>query len=187
MEPPEPFNPYAPPRAPTDAPIDQPRPDTGLASRWQRLGGALFDSLLRLIAILPGYAGVPSVASVAQTGARLKNPFYLYTNAGKWGVVAAVASAALLALQWWLLVKRGQTVGKMIAQTRIVRKDGARADFVTVLVLRAWPMWVVEILGGMTGLFALVGTIDDLFVFRQDRRCLHDLIAGTRVLRVDGG
>jgi len=27
-----------------------------------------------------------------------------------------------------------------------------------------------------------VGVVDDLLVFRNDRRCLHDLIAGTKVV-----
>jgi uncharacterized RDD family membrane protein YckC len=28
-----------------------------------------------------------------------------------------------------------------------------------------------------------LGTLDALFVFRRDKRCLHDLIAGTKVVR----
>lgn len=32
--------------------------------------------------------------------------------------------------------------------------------------------------------FGLIGTLDVLFVFRADRRCVHDLIAGTKVVHV---
>jgi uncharacterized RDD family membrane protein YckC len=31
----------------------------------------------------------------------------------------------------------------------------------------------------------LLAVVDVLFVFRRDRRCLHDLVAGTRVVRTD--
>ena len=185
MDSPGSFNPYAPPRS---GGIVQPeedlRLDGDLASRWQRLGGALFDTLLIFIARAPAYAGVSSMAAVAQKGARLKNPFYLYMHAGRWGVVTAMVSAALLAVQWWLLVKRGQTVGKMVARTRVVRTDGSRADFVHVLALRDWPVFVLGILAATSSVLSIIDMLDYLFVFRPDRRCLHDLIAGTKVVRV---
>src|SRR3569833_811745 len=144
MDSPGSFNPYAPPRS---GGIVQPeedlRPDGDLAPRRQRLGGALFDTLLIFIARAPAYAGVSSMAAVAQKGARLKNPFYLYMHAGRWGVVKTVITEALLAVQWWLLVKRGQTVGKKKTRTRDERTDGSRADFVHVLALRDWPVFVL--------------------------------------------
>jgi uncharacterized RDD family membrane protein YckC len=35
---------------------------------------------------------------------------------------------------------------------------------------------VIPFIGG------LLGVIDFLFIFREDRRCVHDLIAGTKVV-----
>src|SRR3569833_1340653 len=143
MDSPGSFNPYAPPRS---GGIVQPeedlRLDGDLASRWQRLGGALFDTLLIFIARAPAYAGVSSMAAVAQKGARLKNPFYLYMHAGRWGVVTAVVSAALL----------------------------------------DWPVLVLGSLAATSSVLSIIDMLDYLFVFRADRRCLHDLIAGTKVV-----
>jgi hypothetical protein len=42
-------------------------------------------------------------------------------------------------------------------------------------------MWSVSL---VPGIGALAVTVDDLFIFRTDRRCLHDLIAGTKVVAV---
>ena len=187
MEPNEPFNPYAPPRSATDAPVEYGRLDSELASRGQRLGGALFDGLLGILGVIPAYFGGTSMAAIAQKGVKIKNPFFLYTHTGTGGVIAAVVTAAILAVQWYLLVKRGQTLGKMVAGSRIVMKDGSRAGFVNVLVLRAWPVWVLGHMAAAISIFALVGLIDDLTVFRADRRCLHDLIAGTKVVRARAG
>ncbi len=44
------------------------------------------------------------------------------------------------------------------------------------------------IVNGMIGMVPYVGgiygLIDSLFIFREDRRCVHDLIAGTKVVDI---
>jgi uncharacterized RDD family membrane protein YckC len=37
-------------------------------------------------------------------------------------------------------------------------------------------------LNGILGLIPLYAIVDALFIFRGDRRCIHDMIAGTRVI-----
>ena len=46
--------------------------------------------------------------------------------------------------------------------------------------LRYLPFWFA----GNVPQLALIPFVDALFIFRQDRRCLHDLLAGTRVIDV---
>jgi uncharacterized RDD family membrane protein YckC len=68
----------------------------------------------------------------------------------------------------------GQSVGKMIVRVRVTAVDGG-ALTPGVAILRALA-WFLSLLPLGLG-FVLAG-------LRQDRRALHDLIAGTRVVRV---
>lgn len=43
----------------------------------------------------------------------------------------------------------------------------------------------VYAIGSIPFLAALPSLIDVLFIFRKDRRCVHDLIAGTQVMRAN--
>jgi uncharacterized RDD family membrane protein YckC len=99
------------------------------------------------------------------------------------------ASASLLAggifLGCWLIFgiiscilisKSGQSMGKAAVGIRIVRVEGTRAGFWRIAGLR----WFVSAVS--SALIGLIGVIDILFIFRKDRRCLHDLIAGTMVV-----
>jgi uncharacterized RDD family membrane protein YckC len=79
---------------------------------------------------------------------------------------------------YWL-IKRGQTVGTRLLGIRI-------SDFRTDAVPSVWRLLVriavaavADLLGPMGNLFALV---DILFIFGKNRRCIHDLIAGTRMV-----
>jgi uncharacterized RDD family membrane protein YckC len=38
------------------------------------------------------------------------------------------------------------------------------------------------ILNGILGFIPFYSLVDVLFIFRDDRRCIHDLIAGTKVV-----
>jgi uncharacterized RDD family membrane protein YckC len=39
------------------------------------------------------------------------------------------------------------------------------------------------VVNGLLSIIPLYGLVDALFIFREDKRCLHDLIAGTIVVR----
>ncbi|HEY1052385.1 MAG TPA: RDD family protein [Prosthecobacter sp.] len=80
-----------------------------------------------------------------------------------------------------LLTVRGQTLGKLMLGIQIVRHvDGGRAGFVKAVLLRGFLFLVVGNLRYL-GMVFLVG--DVLMIFRQDRRCLHDIVADTRVIK----
>ncbi len=83
---------------------------------------------------------------------------------------------AILVFQMYLLSKDGQTIGKKVMDIRIVKVDtGENRGFVTNVLVRT-------ILNGLIGIIPLYGLIDILFIFRGDKRCIHDLIAGTKVV-----
>lgn len=93
--------------------------------------------------------------------------------------VGYVALVGVFILQFVLLAKDGQTVGKKVLNIRIVNNDtGEKASFIRIVLLR-------QILNAIISAFVpFYGIVDVLFIFRQDCRTLHDRIAGTRVILV---
>lgn len=137
-----------------------------LASRWARLGAAIVDVLL-----LGVVATVLLLFSFALGG----GSFLLML------VLILVLEGGYLSLQWGLLIMEGQTVGKKFFKIRIVKVDtGLNGGFTHNIILR----------GIVSSLFIAVpyvgpvyGVVNFLFIFRQDKRCIHDLIAGTHVVK----
>jgi uncharacterized RDD family membrane protein YckC len=145
---------------PYAAPAIEARP---LASRRTRLLAALADCFL--------WAVVPLVfVTFFPSGGAIEDP-----DLGIFGFCMILWFLALGACYAWQLATRGQTIGKRLLGLRIVRLDGSRATFQSALVVRAMVTMLLDLVPG----FALV---DALFIFRGDRRCLHDLIAGTKVV-----
>ncbi|SER20955.1 RDD family protein [Amphritea atlantica] len=86
-----------------------------------------------------------------------------------------------LLLNIYLLLKSGQTVGKKIVGIRVVTVESqAVPSFESIYIARYLPFFLVYILPFVGPIFSL---IDVLFIFRRDRRCLHDLLAKTLVVR----
>ncbi len=79
--------------------------------------------------------------------------------------------------QLWLLATRGQTIGKRLFKLRIVRDDDDKNGGVTTNVLLR--TLVAEFLWVIPGYIA----VDNLFIFARNRRCVHDYIASTKVIR----
>jgi len=168
-------NPYQPPKAALE---DEPAPDgTQLASRWRRLGGALLDGLFAALAGAPMSFGRTAVTTYNLLGSPLQG----WNVSDTRGVVGASMSIGLLILQWYLIASRGQTLGKIVLGTRIVLLGGRRVGFWQGVGLRSWvPLLVswVPVAG------ALAALADALAIFGAEKRCLHDRIAGTTVIRL---
>ncbi len=154
-----------------------------LAGRGERLLAQILDNVIFFAVALPGIIMVALAAVRAgfRPGMNLEN---LATMAGVGAGILTIGFAALLlgVVQIWMLVTRGQTLGKRIMDVRIVRLDDeSNPGFVHVFLLRA-------VLIGLLGAIPMIGWIitlaDILSIFRADRRCLHDLIAGTKVIKV---
>jgi len=163
-------NRYQPPKADV---ADVAHDSDELASRWARLGGAIVDGLIMAAVLFPimfstGYwqRAMESAGSI-QIAEQLQ-----------W---LGLSLLIQLAINGYLLHKYGQSVGKWIAGTRIVSVDDNRIlPLWRVYALRYLPISFVSQIPVVGG---LVGFIDPLFIFRDDKRCLHDLIAGTKVVK----
>jgi uncharacterized RDD family membrane protein YckC len=93
-----------------------------------------------------------------------------------------VGVLALILVQITLLTRRGQTLGKIALGLRIVRMaDGSNPGFRHALVLRALVPALIFALPFVGRFFAL---IDLLTIFGDDSRCLHDVIADTKVVEI---
>ena len=109
-----------------------------------------------------------------------------YANLGQSMVNAVLCGLlAYLILNGWLLWTRGQTAGKAAMSLMIVdHHTGNRASFWKLLLVRALIPVVVIAVGSIFGpVLLLLVLVDFLFIFRKDQRCLHDWIAGMRVVK----
>mgnify|MGYP000117593833 CR=1 FL=1 len=82
-------------------------------------------------------------------------------------------------VNWWLIVDRGQTLGKMAVGTRIVTEDGAPVDFVKGVIMRNWVITVVNMFCGFASF------IDAVLIFGETKQCGHDMIAKTIVVEAN--
>ena len=87
-----------------------------------------------------------------------------------------------LAVHGYLLAKNGQTVGKKLLSIRVVsHSTGQILSFGAITTKRILPIWLVAMVPVVGGIIAIVNV---LFIFRKDRRCLHDLIADSEVVAI---
>jgi uncharacterized RDD family membrane protein YckC len=97
--------------------------------------------------------------------------------------VLGLATFALQLVQIYLVSTRGQTLGKRFLGIRIVRaSDGSNPGFARAWLLRALVPGIIGMLPTIGSVFTIVNYG---FIFRADRRCLHDLLADTRVVKVN--
>ncbi len=147
-----------------------PRFSPNLASRWLRLGARLLDGVMGCLFIMPGFIILIS-AGILSTPNQPNIALLIGGFATLGGTLLL-----LLAIQIYLLVTRGQSIGKKLLSIKIVNfEDGANPGFVKVFLLRA-------VVNGFIGVVPFYALADSLFIFRDDQRCLHDLLANTVVV-----
>lgn len=165
--------------------------DTTLpAGRGARIGAALINALIYFLCTIPGSmlisrklleqnpelasGGLPRMNEI-DLAPLMGGITWVYTGI----LVAVVVQALLIAL-------RGQNLGKMLVGLQVVRADdGQPAGFVRGALLRF--LVPVTLIVGLNVVTLVLGylflLVDFCFIFREDGRCLHDLMAGTKVVK----
>ena len=163
-------NPYDAPQADLNeksgsAPIE-------LAGYGERLGAAIVDAIINFI---------PSGALMYATGVFDGFPQATPLSFGATVLYASAGLVFFLLIHGYFLMTNGQTVGKKLVGIRITGLDDRLLSMPQLVLKRVLPVMVVQVIPVVGQFLAL---IDVLFIFRADRRCVHDLIAGTKVVRV---
>lgn len=176
------FNPAAAVLPPVVPPVATVAAD--LADPAVRLGAWFVDKVIAFACSLPGFLVIglsvlqdvlihhgdvsPEVAGRVMLGALLLTVF----------------GGALLVVQCWLLTTRGQTIGKRVFGVRIVNvDDDTNPGFVKAVLLRWFVPGLITVFLNFVLLGYIFFLVDSCFIFRRDHRCIHDLIAGTRVVK----
>jgi uncharacterized RDD family membrane protein YckC len=157
-------NPY---QAPAAYGYTAPQYRDRLASRGKRFVGALVDSLFLMLGAAPGFVLVIATADGNEELSML--------------AVAAMLGGMLIVgiVNWVMITNSGQSIGKRLLGMQIIKIDtGELPGFVHGVLLRSW---VPALINQACNLF---GLIDALWIFGEERRCLHDLIAQTVVIEV---
>jgi len=163
-----------------------------LASLGQRFGAKMIDWLLLLLPVYVLLIAIMDATFEAKILALREDPTAMMealkmqitqsleagnqTVLAMYGVIIALMIANVV-----LLTLRGQSIGKLLTGIQIVRaQDQLRAGFVKAVMLR-WFLFAVINSIQFIGLPLMLG--DFLLIFRSDRRCLHDLVADTVVVK----
>ncbi|TNZ87271.1 RDD family protein [Vibrio parahaemolyticus] len=147
--------------------------DKKLASRMSRFWAAFIDALIALGSSLAILYATDFGEKIMSSEIVLPMEAFLLMLYG-WGV--------FLLCHGYLLYKNGQTFGKWVFDISIVKLDNSKIEFAPVLLKRYLPISLVTYLP-VIGSFLPV--LDALFIFRKDRRCIHDFIAGTKVVQLE--
>ena len=166
------FDPYRPPAASVEVhlTLEQARLR---ASRGARLAAELLNNLFVALALVPVFVGL-EIDSNEQHAPVIVG-----------SAVSLVAMIALAVVQIVLLNQNGWSLGKRMLGIRIVRADHTEASLLRLLGLRIGVPTVIGM--GAALCIPFIGScfsiVDACFIFGAQRRCLHDYIADTIVVR----
>jgi len=159
----------------------------------QRFGASFLDGII--VALFSGALGLAGGLLLAQSQSSL--------DAVRFGAIFQLIGVAIgVAYFTFQHAANGQTVGKRVAKTRAVMLDGSPmwmgSAFVRALAFTGVQalMPLLLLIGGV-GIAAAAGIVNIVVVVyllanaitvlaSSDKRALHDMIAGTRVIRTDG-
>ncbi len=167
-----PINPYAAPSARVDDFRDG---ELVLADRGVRLLAAIIDLVLMLgLVMVLGFIAAITLPAFSKDSQSQQTAFAVV------GLVAIAAFLAVVIINFVLVHRYGQTIGKRIMKVKIVRADGSRCSLLRYIFARGLP---VGLLSAIPLIGYIVSLVDPLMIFRADQRCLHDLIADTIVVK----
>lgn len=160
---------YKSPKADLETAIET--DNTNLASRGSRFVASIVDALTILPITLPLMYFTGGFEGVFEG----QQPSLIYTL-----TMALVGMAIFLVIHGKIILRDGQSWGKKSQNIKIVTIEGDHAD-IKCLAKRYgfyWGVPQVPVVG------PLINMVNILFIFAKSKRCLHDHVAGTKVVRV---
>jgi uncharacterized RDD family membrane protein YckC len=171
-------NPYAASHSASGTQASLPSGSDELANRSTRLASQAIDSFFFALVLIGVWAA--AMPEPVQQGARREVAGESMSRDEARALLAGVYFAAVgatLLIQSPLMAIRGQTIGKALFGIQVANlRDEGIPDTYRGVILRLWFQALLGVIPGYA-------VLDALCIFGQDRRCLHDHIAATRVIQ----
>lgn len=150
-----------------------------LGGKIERLAAYIIDSLIAFLSMIPlGSQFFTAVNDFSAGSIDSINSLTIEnTNNFTLGIFLIILQ---FIIQGYLITTRGQSIGKIVMSLRIVNSiDGTNPGFIKAFLVRFILTQIITSIPyiGFIYIFA-----DPLFIFRSDRRCIHDLMANTIVV-----
>lgn len=145
-----------------------------LAERSARLMAFILDAVFTLfpcglvLSIVSSMRGIP--------------PENLLQGSGLEELVQNLGGIAVWALVNFYTLRKGQTIGKRILKIQVVDVETGKIPSLANLVLLRFGLFALISQAGVSGL--AIAVANPLMIFGEDRRCVHDYIARTKVIKV---
>ena len=162
-------NPYQPPETPFQSeppPVRDSQFASEPASRGSRLLAAMLDGVATMLVVIPVMYSIGLFERADDFGGQV-TAFLL-------GFISVII------IHGYLLHTRGQSIGKAIVGIQIVGLDGRRVSLAQIIFRRYLPIQLASLIPGVGSVLTLLDTV---WIFREDRRCIHDHLAGTMVVK----
>ena len=173
-------NPYAPPQATV---ADVPVQGIVKAGRGTRLLAAILDGIIASIIMYTPVFATGSfgevAAAVAANAQQTVDPMTMLSLMKGAFVGIAIGTLIWGVITYVLVQRNGQTIAKKMLGIKVVRADGSRASVGRIFWLRNFVVGLISVIPFLGALFVL---LDALWIFGEERRCLHDKIADTIVV-----
>jgi len=144
-----------------------------LASRGKRWLAAFIDSL---IIIVIAFALMFALIGLGNDPEAMKENGALTII---WPIILLVT---FFAINWRHLSKSGQTIGKRILGIRVITLTGEVPNVWSHIFRRYLIFWGIPLIPVIG---EAIGFIGILLIFGSQRRCLHDYVAGTKVIKAN--
>ena len=156
-----------------DFETDTEKKEFKLGGRIERLAAFMIDELIAIICLLP--LGTTFFSALGTNDQEMM----LNAISGKLEMVLFLTFVPII-IQAYLVTTQGQSIGKIVMSLRIVNaKDGTNPGFLKAFFVRRILPAPLFFLPPILLLYSVVNV---LFIFRSDRRCVHDWIGRTIVV-----
>lgn len=144
----------------------------GLASLGERVVASFIDAFIISIPLIIILICLYKTTDIVELQRNISFSFLLTTF--------TIGQCVYVLFNGKLLLRYGQTIGKQLMKIKIVDIENNLPKFHRSYGFR---YFIPHLIYSIPFAGKLLSLIDLLFIYRKDRRCIHDHIAGTKVIK----